>query len=346
MNKRSATAFVGAVAGLGAGLVAQRSLVQRRRRNDPEAAEPFGRRRGVRPRTIELPDGAKLFIEEAGPHSKRGAVFIHGSVLRTDTWHYQLSGLGNHRLVFFDLRGHGLSRPKGDDDFSVVTMARDVAAVIEDAGLDEVVLVGHSVGGMIALEACRLYPEQLGSRIKGVVLTNSTYRPAAETLIGGAAAAKLERAIRRPLDMAGGYHQSVERLRQILKPSNSLFLAVAYAAFGPNASARQIDFTYDMLSETSVDVIFDLIKAYRDFDVTDHLGEIAVPSLVIGGTHDRLTVSEASEYLAEHLPKAELRILEGCGHMTMLERHEEFNRMVEAFLDDVLGKPKPTASKG
>lgn len=338
VTKKNATALVGAVAGLGIGLVAQRSLVSRRRRNDPEAAEPFGQRRGVRPRTIERPDGARIFIEEAGPKSKRGAVFVHGSVLRTDTWHYQLPGLGNHRLVFYDLRGHGLSRPKGDSEYNVSTLAEDLLAVIDDAGLDEVAIIGHSVGGMVALQLCHLHPDLMGSRIKGLVLTNTTHRPAAETLVGGAAVARFEHALRRPLDFIGGRHESVERLRRILKPSDSLFLAVAFAAFGSNASARQIDFTYDMLSDTSADVIFDLIKSYRDFDVTDHLEDITVPSLVLTGTQDRLTVSEASEYLAEHLPKAELRVFDRCGHMTMLERHREFNELVEAFLDDTLGR--------
>jgi pimeloyl-ACP methyl ester carboxylesterase len=340
MSKRGITALATAAAGLGVGLVAQRSLVNRRRRNDPEGGEPFGRVRGVRQRTVERPDGSKIFIEEAGPEVSRGAVFVHGSVLRTDVWHYQLPGLGDHRLVFYDLRGHGLSRPKGDADYNITTLAEDLRAVIEDCGLDEVVVVGHSVGGMIALQLCHLFPGLLGSQVKGLVLTNSTYRPAVETLVGGAAVARLEHALRRPLDFVGGRHESVERLRRILKPSDSLFLAVAFAAFGPHASARQIDFTYDMLSDTSADVIFELIKTYRDFDVTDHLGDITVPALVFTGTHDRLTVTEASEYLAEHLPKAELHVFERTGHMTMLERHREFNELVTAFLDDTLGRPK------
>jgi pimeloyl-ACP methyl ester carboxylesterase len=251
-----------------------------------------------------------------------------------------MQGLGEHRLVFYDLRGHGLSRPKGEAEFSVSTLAQDLRVVIDDAGLEEVVIVGHSVGGMVALQLCHLYPDLLGSLVKGLVLTNTTHRPAAETLVGGAAVARIEHALRRPLDFIGGRHESVERLRRILKPSDSLFLAVAFAAFGSNASAKQIDFTYDMLSDTSADVIFDLIKSYRDFDVTDHLGEITVPAVVITGTQDRITVSEASDHLAENLPKAELRVFEGSGHMTMLERHREFNQLVEAFLDDNLGRDR------
>jgi pimeloyl-ACP methyl ester carboxylesterase len=57
----------------------------------------------------------------------------------------------------------------------------------------------------------------------------------------------------------------------------------------------------------------------------------------VGGTHDRLTVGHASEFIAEHLPKAELHMLEGCGHMSMFERHREVNGLIAEFLDDTLG---------
>ena len=335
-KKTGVFALAGTAVGVGVGLAAQRAAVRRRRLNDTEAGEEFGKRRGVRSRTIELPDGASLFVEEAGPRSKKGAVFLHGSALRTDVWHYQLEGIGDHRLVFYDLRGHGLSQPKGERRYNIATLIDDLLAVIEDAGLEEVVLVGHSVGGMIALDLCSSRTDLLGTAIKGVVCVNTTHRPAYETVTGGAAVARLERVLRHPLDALGSQHHRVDRLRKIIKPSDSLFLAVSFAAFGPHASAKQVDFTYDMLSETPTDVLFDLFKAYRDYDVTDVLPDVTVPVLVITGTNDRITVPGASEFLADNLPKAELKVFERSGHMTMLERHEEFNEMLAAFFDEVL----------
>jgi pimeloyl-ACP methyl ester carboxylesterase len=68
---------------------------------------------------------------------------------------------------------------------------------------------------------------------------------------------------------------------------------------------------------------------------------VTIPTLVVSGTHDRLTLPEASQYLSDHLPKSELQLLEGCGHMTMLERHHEFNTMLKGFLDDTLGRIDP-----
>lgn len=336
MRKGGLVALVGTAAGVGAGLVAQRSVVNRRRRNDPHAGEPFGKRRGERSRMVSLPDGAELFVEESGPESNRGVVFVHGSALRTDLWHYQMPGIGDHRLIFFDLRGHGRSTPKGDLPFCIDVLTDDLTAVIEDAGLDEVVVVGHSIGGMIALQLCAQRREWLGARIKGLILAHTTYRPAYDTSIGGAVVSKLERVIRNPLDLIGGYHDKIESLRKIVRPTDQVFLAVSFAAFGPGASAKQIDFSYDMLADTSSDVLFDLVKSYRDYDVRDILSDVTVPALVITGTHDRLTVPKASEYLAEHLPKAELRVFDRCGHMTMLERPDEFNELLRRFFDDVL----------
>ena len=331
------TALAGAALGVGAGLVAQRTMINRRRRNDSEGGEAFGTRRGVRPRMIDLPDGARLFVEETGPQREKGAIFIHGSCLRTDAWHYQMAGLGDHRLVFYDLRGHGLSQPKGNADYSIVTLRHDLLAVMDEAGLEEAVIVGHSIGGMIALDLCKDHPELLGSRIKGIVLLNTTHRPGAETILGGAAVAKFERVTRRPFDALGTRAEQIDRLRRVLKPSNTIFMAVSLAAFGPHASAKQIDYTYDMLAETPADVILDLVRSYRANEVTDHLGAITVPALVVGGTHDRLTLPHASEFLAQNLPKAELTLLDGCGHMSMLERHRDVGRLLLGFFDDVLG---------
>jgi pimeloyl-ACP methyl ester carboxylesterase len=343
-RRRGPSALAGTVLGVGAGVVAERAVLRRKRRADPEASEPFGRRGGVRSRSINLKDGARLFIEEAGPRSKSGAVFVHGSALRTAAWHYQLAGIDSWRLVFYDLRGHGRSRPKGDAQYSIKTLAHDLERVIDDAGLDEVVVVGHSVGGMIALQYAVLNLDQLDSRVKGLVLLNTTYAPAVETLTGGAVAARLERLTRTPFDWIGSHSSRIEQLRKIIKPTDVLFWTVACAAFGPGVSAMQVDFTYNMLAETPADVILDLIKAYRDFDVRDALGDVDVPAVVVGGTHDRLTVYRAAEYLAATLPNARLISLEECGHMSMMERHDDVNELIGDFMEDVIGAREPSMS--
>ncbi len=341
-------ALGGAALGLGAGLAAQHTLVKRRRIGDTESSEPFTRRRGERARTIRTPDGASIFIEETGPVSKSGVVFIHGSALRTDLWHYQMPGIDGRRLVFFDLRGHGRSQRgglgrtsnkprKGELEFSVTTLAKDLEAVIEDCGLEEVVLVGHSIGGSVALELCRLHPEWINERIRGLVVANTSAR-LSQTTAAGEMMIQLDRFLKRPTEfLVGGRSRYLDRLRKIVRPTDTAFLVVSFVAFGGQASAKQVDLTYDMVADTPSETILDLFKAYRTFDMWDELDDILVPTVVISGTEDRITVPSASEHLASRLPKAELIMLEGCGHMSMLERHEEFNTILSSFIADHLG---------
>lgn len=345
MARSRLVAFAGAAVAAGAGMAAQRKVINKRRRNDPEKEVAFGSLRGERSRTLDLSDGAHIYVEEFGPESPRGVVFVHGSVLRTDVWHYQMQGLTGHRLVFSDLRGHGKST-KGDADYSIKVLGEDLLATIDALGLEEVVVVGHSVGGQVAMQMCHDNQDLLGSRVKGLVLVNTSYGPFTETLIAGGMIARVERITRRPFDALGKRHEAIEKIRKLVRPSDAVFWGVALAAFGEGASPRHIDFTYDMLANSPVDVIFDLVRSYRDFDLADQLHELTVPALVIGGTHDRLTLPKASLHLAAVLPKSDLKIFDGCGHMTMLERHEEFNELVQQFVDDNLGaasKPKREA---
>lgn len=340
MRKGRALTLAGAAAGLAAGLVAERVAVRRKRASDPEGEESFGSRRGERSRKITLADGARIFVEEKGPEASSGVIFVHGSALRTDLWHYQMAAFPGRRLVFYDMRGHGLSQPLGKSEYSVQTLAGDLEAIIRDCGLEEVVIVGHSVGGMVALELASSRSELLGSAIKGITLVNTTYRPPMETIAGGATVARFERLARRPFDLLGPHSRRIDRLRKVVKPSDALFWTVSFVAFGPQASAKQIDFTYDMVAETPSDTLFGLFKAYRGFDVADRLGDVTVPVLVVAGSHDRICLPEASEHIASQLPKAQLEILEGCGHMAMLEKHETFNKLLDDFVEDVLG-PAP-----
>jgi pimeloyl-ACP methyl ester carboxylesterase len=316
---------------------AEHLLVARRRRNDPAVHEPFGACTAERVRALQLPDGASLHVEETGSQRDRGVIFVHGSGLRSDVWHYQKSGIAGHRLVFYDLRGHGRSRPKGSAAYTVDTLADDLDAVRADAGLEEVVLVGHSLGGMVVLDLCARRGQALGASIRGIVLVNTTHRPPVETMVGGTAVAHFERLVRKPFDLLSAQSARLDVFRRALRPSDAVFWAMSLAAFGPRASPSHVDFAYDMLAETPTDLIFDLFRAYRHFDVSDHLLDLAVPALVVAGTHDRLTMASASEHIAAHMPKAELVTLEGGGHLLMLERHREFNAMLARFVDDTLG---------
>ena len=136
VKRRGVLALAGTAVGVGAGLVAQHrdqpAPAQRSRRRRTRS----GQRRGVRSRTVELTMEHRYSSRRSDPESPRaGAVFIHGSCLRTDVWHYQMPGLGGPPLVFFDLRGpRALAAERRRRLLDHRRWRDDLAAVIDDCG--------------------------------------------------------------------------------------------------------------------------------------------------------------------------------------------------------------------
>ncbi|HEX2374040.1 MAG TPA: alpha/beta hydrolase, partial [Actinomycetota bacterium] len=148
----------GLLLGVGAGVTLERTLVGRdRRREDPEAAEPFGGIRGT-PARVASHDGTRLYVEELGQGPC--LVFAHGFSLTQDAWHYQRRDLPErYRCVFFDQRGHGRSGQGRKHDYSLQALAGDLKAVLDWTGEERVVVVAHSMGGIASLQFAELYPE-------------------------------------------------------------------------------------------------------------------------------------------------------------------------------------------
>ena len=118
-------------------------------------------------------DGVQIHAEvDEGPRKTPTVVFIHGWVETLDVWHYQRLALRNKvRMVFVDLRSHGLSERSHGHNSSIEQLADDLIVVI--AALvpkGPIILVGHSLGGMTIMGLADVKPELFGKRVKGVVL--------------------------------------------------------------------------------------------------------------------------------------------------------------------------------
>ena len=97
-------------------------------------------------------------------------MLLHGANLSAAVWSYQLRDLaGTHRVIALDMRGHGLSAA-GGEGVTISAMAEDVAEVLAGLDLGQVVLAGHSMGGMVCLRLARRHPELLGTRIGAIAL--------------------------------------------------------------------------------------------------------------------------------------------------------------------------------
>ena len=326
---------LGAVGLVAAGIAAERVFVRRdRRRPDPFKDEPYGSIRGKPIGPVETSDGTLIHVEEAGSGPVT-LVLSHGFSLNSALWHHQIKGLADDaRLVMLDHRGHGRSARAATGDWGLDALAQDIDAVVRATTKDEpVVLVGHSMGGMAVLHYCEAFPEMIGTRVRGLVLADTTSADVMSGMMPGVARRiealmqGLQEAAMRALQ---GRADSVDRFR--MNGNNIGYIGARFMGFGPKPSPTQVMWVDRMLAETPSDVWVSLIPAMYAFDLIHALPSITVPVLIIVGEHDRLTPPHAAERMAAALPDSELVVLEGAGHTSMAERPDEFNEHLRAFI--------------
>lgn len=327
----------GLMLGLGVGLAVERALVGHdRRRDDPEAGERFGRLRGTR-HSITSSDGTRLHIEEFG--SGPCLVFSHGFSLTQDAWHYQRRDLpASFRCVFFDQRGHGRSGRPREDDYSLQAFAGDLKAVIDWTGEDRVVVVAHSMAGMAALQFAALFPEEMGRRLAGLVLVDSTYMDALRGMtasLTSRGAAQLQRAaITASFKFIGQDPVRANQLRR--RGSDFGYFGTRLFGFGSNPSPSQVAFTDRLLAGTDVEVWAKVFPSLVNFDLSEVLERLALPTLIAVGDKDRLTPPAQARHMASKIPEARLVILEDAGHMAFLEEHEVLDAEIADFAGQAL----------
>ena len=149
----------------------------------PGADEPKPTRTGTVQR-VERPDGTILQVEFYGPEDGQPIILSHGWGPNSMVWYYAKRQLSDRfRVIVWDLPGLGKSTRPKNSDYSLEKFARDLEAVIAIAGNKPVILLGHSIGGMISLTFSRLFPELLGSRVAGLILVDTTYTNPVNTAI-------------------------------------------------------------------------------------------------------------------------------------------------------------------
>jgi len=327
----------GLLLGVGAGITLERTLVRRdRRRDDPEAGEPFGRIRGT-PVTVTSHDGTKLHVEELG--TGPCLVFAHGFSLTQDAWHYQRRDLPDRfRCVFFDQRGHGRSGQPRRDDWSLEALARDLRAVLDWTGEERVVVVAHSMGGMATLKFAELFPEELGKRVAGLALVGSTYLDTVRGMTAAVTARGAYRAQRALITGAFRFMgQDPVRANQLRRRGSDLgYLGTRLFGFGSEPSPSQVAFIDRTLAGTDVEVWAKVFPSLIDFDLSEVLDTLRLPVLIAVGDKDRITPPTAARHMAERIPGARLLVLEDAGHCAFLEEHGVLDAELAAFAAEVL----------
>lgn len=280
---------------------------------------------------LASPTGSSLYVESHGPAAGPPIIFIHGWGMDSTIWRYARQDLADRfRLILWDLPGLGRSKAAGREAISLDAFARDLAAVMDFAGRQPAVLVGHSIGGITIQTLIRNHPE-LQSRLAGVVLLNTTYTNPLTTMVFS----RLWLALQRPV------LEPAMRLVTVLQPffwilkwqsylSGSSHLAHRLG-FGKFVTRSQLQHSTLLFTRNPPGVLAQGNLAMMRWDATDVLGRLRVPALVIGGDRDIVTKLEASRVLANESELATLEVIEDVNHMGPLERADLYNQLIGDF---------------
>lgn len=224
------------------------------------------------------------------------------------------------RLVFFDQRSHGRSSRGPADHSTIDYLASDLRQVIDTAAPDSpVVLVGHSMGGMAILALAGEEPDWFAERVLGIglICTGATWlRPGQwnKVLVTGG-----NPLVRGVASLAGRFPTMIERGRASSR--DAAWLATRTFGFArPDVSASLVDYLDEMISDTPADVIAEFAPGLLVFDRASALPTLSgIPTVIIGGDQDRMTPIARSRAMAQALPEARLVVVEGVGHVAMME---------------------------
>lgn len=235
-------------------------------------------------------------------------VFINSLGTDLRMWDSVCSRLPPHwGTLRMDKRGHGLSdtAPQG---YGIPELAEDVIAAMDDAGFDIAVLVGCSIGGLIAQHIALMAPE----KVQGLVLSNTA------SMLGA----------------AEGWHARIDGLRE--NGMAAMAKGILPRWFGPKMLANPNAALWrTLLARTDQDGYIATCAAIAGTDITDRLGEITQPALVFGGKHDLATPPEIVEALARNLPRADLVMFEETGHLPAIEAPEVFTEALTKFVERI-----------
>jgi pimeloyl-ACP methyl ester carboxylesterase len=257
-------------------------------------------------RVVRTKDGAELALwdlEGTGPDAPV-VVLPHCWGCSHEIWvpvARRLRGSG-HRVVLYDQRGHGLST-RGTAPLAVDTLAHDLEAVLEATDVRDAVLAGHSMGGMTIMSLATHRPEVFQARTKGVVLV--------------ATAASNEGARAQQAVVLARTVLASPLLSRAMRMRNAhIFVR---SAFGTTPVRAHMDLTRELFGGCDASVRADWLVALANLNVLEGIATIDVPTTVMVGTRDTLTLPRKADEMVSTIPAARLVTIEDRGHMLPLE---------------------------
>jgi pimeloyl-ACP methyl ester carboxylesterase len=267
------------------------------------------------PRIASSKDGVPISYEVHGA-GEPTLVFVHGWSCDARYWHAQVPRFSRqHRVVTIDLAGHGHSGT-ARTQYTMKAFGEDVQAVTEAVGSRNVILIGHSMGGSVIVEAARLMPDRVIALVGVDTLGNVEYRPTREE------AAKWVAPLEK--DFRTGARQFVEQMML------------------PNTDAQVREWILADMSAAppavALSAMNEMLSQYVTGEAARILEQVRIPVMLVNG--DLWPVDyEANR---RHMVSFDAIVLKGADHFLMMNRPEEFN----AALEKAIGMLREKTGKG
>lgn len=262
-------------------------------------------------RTMRVPvDDAMIDVLSEG--SGDPIVLLAGFPLTRRVWDVQAAQLAEHaRVIRPDLRGMGASSVP-DGPYLMETLAGDVAAALDALGIDRAAIVGHSLGGYVAMAFCRMYTE----------------RVARLALVCSRLAADSSEVAKSREDLA----DRAERENRI----DTIVDAYVPRLFAPSLLENRsplVDRARTIARENSVKGATAMLRGMAQrVDAYDIAEELGMPVLVVAGGADQVVPVAEAEQMRRAFPQADLRTIGRAGHVPMLEDPGALNEALSTFL--------------
>lgn len=265
---------------------------------------------------VTLSNGAHMhYVKHGGSGSP--VILIHGLMDSALNWSKNIDALAeSHRVWAIDLIGFGYSSRVTEPTYSLKYFARTVREFMDTQKIKRASIVGHSLGGAVALEMAHDYPARVD---KLVLIAPGTYRvniPVALNL-----AARVPYVPRALVGMAvTSSHARMSAWRNALGNPNRL----------DPKDAQQ--YTRPLRVKGTADALVAMAASPRESDLPAGLSQITARTLMLWGDKDVAVPVEHGEHHERHLPNAEFVILEGAGHTPQIEYPDVVNRLILVFL--------------
>lgn len=266
--------------------------------------------------SLVLIDGRRIAYDEVRPpHPKGTVLLLAGADSNRLTWYKQLDIFGRtFRTIAIDCRDTGDSDPVSEP-YTIADLADDAAFVLAALGVQRAHVVGISLGGYVGLQMVLRHPEQVEKLV--LVSTSATYIPPSPEMMAQMGQLQQDQ------------HLEVgERMQRVL----ALVAAPGYFANHPQDLDRIAEWA--LYRPQSQESAVRQMRAAMTYDVSGQLDHIKVPTLVVHGELDPRVALENGRFLAEHIKGARFILYPNTGHLVIIERAEEFNRDVLAFLEE------------